>query len=219
MRFTVVILSAMLCLSARAEGTGEKNTDDDIVAAAEKLVAESQTAKTDSADAKTEAGLATTTTATATTTASTDASQSTVAQITADAAKENEIPAFTKTDKQAKSEGTLIWRLVGSMAFIALVGGILVFASRRWSLKKNKGGEKTRIEVLHQYHLGPKKSLVLVRVAGEAILIGATDHSVNMLKTITLIDDELEGVLGKDFNGFLEDEFSVEDMRTALSRA
>jgi hypothetical protein len=56
----------------------------------------------------------------------------------------------------------------------------------------------------------------LIRVAGEAILIGCTDQSVNMLKTVTLSDDELEGLLGKDFNGFLEDDFKIEDMRTAL---
>lgn len=193
MRFTIVILSALLCLNAFAEANKAEATDEDIVAAAEQLVSEGKTDQAVvSAATKTEA----------------------VAQ---EAKKESEIPVFTKSEKVTKSESSLLWRLLGSIAFIATIGGGLIFAGKRWKREKNKGGEKARIEVLHQYHLGPKKSVALIRVAGEAILIGCTDQSVNMIKSIALIDDELDGGLGgKDFNGFLEDEFSIEDMRSAL---
>jgi flagellar protein FliO/FliZ len=92
----------------------------------------------------------------------------------------------------------------------------MIYAAKRWSREKDKGGQKARIEILHQFHMGPKKSLALIRVAGEAILVGITDQNINMLKTITLIDDELEDIMGKDFNHFLEDEFSVEDVRKAI---
>ncbi len=189
MRFTVVILSAFLCLNAFAQTGKTETSDEDIVAAAEKLVSESQD---ESAAAKIEA-------------------------VALEAKKESEIPVFTKSEKVAKSESSLLWRLLGSIAFIATIGGGLIFAGKRWKRVGNKGGEKARIEVLHQYHLGPKKSVALIRVAGEAILIGCTDQSVNLIKSIALIDDELDGGLGgKDFNGFLEDEFSMEDMRSAL---
>ncbi len=221
MRFAVVILSALLCLNARAEGAGRAETsDEDIVAAAEKLVNEAkENAGTEAKDsAKTEATLNTATAGAAAAATTTAATQVPTAEaIGNETKKESEIPVFTKSDKVAKSESSLIWRLIGSLAFIAAIGGALIYTGKRWKRDKNRGGEKSRIEVLHQYHLGPKKSLALIRVAGEAMLIGCTDQSVNMIKPITLLDEELTGVFGnKDFNGFLEDEFTIEDMRTAL---
>lgn len=204
MRFTLVILAALFCLNARAEAAQAAN-DDDIVAAAEKMVNEDKAQSATPAAVKTDP--APTAAAATTTLAATDK----------DATDETKIPVFTKSEKVVKSQTSLLWRLLGSLAFVGLIGGALIFASRRWKSDRARGAEKTRIEMLHQFHLGPKKSVALIRVAGEAILIGCTDHSVNFIKSIALIDDELENVLGgKDFNGFLDDEFTVEDMRTAL---
>jgi flagellar protein FliO/FliZ len=198
-----VILTALLCLNVHAE---EKVSDDALVQAAEKLVA------TDAAANKE----ATASTVKSTET-STSATTATAAPVANDLSKENEIPVFLDNSKKAdKGFGAVMWRLLASLALIGVVGGGLIYASRRWTRQKDKGGSKARIEMLHQFHLGPRKSLALVRVSGEVSLIGITDHSINMIKTVTLIDDELEGVLGKDFNNFLEDEFSMEDVRTAL---
>ena len=202
MRFTSVILAAMLCLTARAEDKME-TSDEAIMAAAEKLVAEGKTLKTEEATAETEAAAA-------------------LAPAPASASvqkPENEIPVFSKSDKVVKSESSLIWRMVGSIALVAVIGGAMLYATRRWNWKTNKGGERARIEIMHQYHLGPRKSLALVRVAGEVILIGCTDQNINMLKQVTLIDDELAGIVNQNFNGFLEDEFQIEDMRNAMARA
>jgi flagellar protein FliO/FliZ len=102
------------------------------------------------------------------------------------------------------------------LAVIAITAALGLYASKRWARQKDKGGQKARIEMMHQYHLGPRKSLALIRVSGEAMLVGVTDHNINMIKAVTLIDDELEDVMGKDFNNFLEDEFSIEDVRGAL---
>lgn len=205
MRFTVVILAAMLCLSVRAETPDKTDSDEALMAAAEKLMSEGKTLKTEEATAETEAANAKTGAATVTS--------------TTENRPESEIPVFLKADKTAKSDSSLIWRMVGSIALIAVVGGAMLYATRRWSFKKNKGGERVRIEMLHQYHMGPRKSLALVRVAGEVILIGCTDHSINMLKPVTLIDDELAGVVNQNFNEMIEDEFHIEDMRSALTRA
>ncbi|HMN68384.1 MAG TPA: flagellar biosynthetic protein FliO, partial [Bdellovibrionales bacterium] len=103
-----------------------------------------------------------------------------------------------------------------SFGLLTAVAGSMYFAAKKWGRAKDKGGQKARIEMMHQFHLGPKKSVALIRVAGEALLIGVTDQNINMLKPVTLIDEELEQVMGKDFNNFLEDEFSVEDVRTAM---
>ncbi|MGZ3722955.1 MAG: FliO/MopB family protein [Bdellovibrionales bacterium] len=224
MRFTVVILSALLCFSAHAQtAASDKDSDEAIVAAAEKLVGEGKLLKTEevksepSGEAE-EAAVATAASITegATKSAATVTPTATITDIGQEAKKESEIPVFAKSEKVAKSESSLLWRLFGSMAVLCIVAAGLIFVTKRWTKAKTTGGEKVRIEVLHRYQLSPKNSLALIRVAGEAILIGCTDQSVNMLKTVTLIDDELEGLLGKDFNGFLEDDFKIEDMRTAL---
>lgn len=218
MRFTAVILSALLCLTAHAETASkalDQDSDEAIVAAAEKLVGEGRPLKTE--EVKSEpavegnGGMVTPVSATAETAKLTD---------TFAGKKESEIPVFTKSEKVEKAQESLLWRLFASLGLLAVVAGAMIFATKRYTRKTNTGGEKVRIEVLHRYQLSPKNSLALIRVAGEAILIGCTDQSVNMLKTVTLIDDELEGLLGKDFNDFLEDDFKIEDVRTALdSRA
>ncbi len=120
-------------------------------------------------------------------------------------------------NKPAEAKGTGIWRLVASLAVVAVTAVIALYASKRWTRQKDKGGQKVRIEMMHQLHLGPRKSVGLIRVAGETMLIGITEQNINMIKAVTLIDDELESVVNKNFNGFLEDEFSIEDVRTALS--
>jgi len=202
MRFTTVILSALVCLSIRAHAVNlDKASDEAIMAAAEQLVSEGQGPKAEEAKAEPAAIKA--------------EGQGPVEEV---GKKESEIPVFTKSEKVVKAENSLIWRLVASMILLGVVAGALIMTSKRYARTKNKGGEKVRIEMLHQYHLGPKKTLALIRVAGECLLIGCTDHAINMLKPVTLIDDELEGILGKDFNDFLEDDFKIEDMRTALSR-
>ena len=189
MSFTIVILTAMLCLNAGAESNIDGRSDDAIVAAAEQLLAESDAPAAAAAavvEAKKEL-------------------------------KESEIPVLLEPKKAAKSGSSMIWRLVASLAIIAAVAGIMIFASKKWGRRADKGGKTARIEILHQHHLGPRRSIALIRVAGETMLLGVTDQNVNMLKAITLIDEELEGAMTKDFNGFLEDEFSIEDVRNAIN--
>lgn len=193
MRITFVFLMAVFCLNARAE------SDEAIVAAAEKLVAESAEAKAE----------------TAATTDATDAKAELKTSQTE--VKESEIPVVMSAPKTAKAESNVIWRFLASAVLIAVVGGVLMYAARRWSRQKDKGGKQARIEVIHQMHLGPRKSLALIRVSGEVMLVGITDHNINMMKSIALIDDELESVVKGDFNGFLDDEFAMEDVHTIMS--
>ena len=187
MRFAFVILSAVLCLELNAQTISAETSDEALVAAAEQLISEGGRVEVAAVEPEKKE------------------------------LKESEIPVLVETKKEAKSESSFAWRLVLSFAVLIAIAGVLIFASKRWTKHKDKGGQKARIEILHQYHLGPRKSLALVRVSGEAILIGCTDQNINMLKSVTLIDDELEHIMNKDFNNFLEDEFSVEDVRSAIS--
>lgn len=207
MRFTIVILTAVLCL--QAHGTmDEKTSDEAIIQAAEKLIKEG-------ADAKEAKASATATDHKAADTKTAAAAAAADAPVTAQT-PESQIPVFLSGKNGEKSSSSTGWRLALSLTVVAAVGGALWFAGRRFNRQKDKGGNKARIEIMHQLHLGPRKSVALMRVSGETFLIGVTDQNINMLKSVTLIDDELEGVISKDFNNFLEDEFSVEDVRTAL---
>ena len=192
MKFTIVILSAVFCLNARA--AEEKSSDEALVAAAEQLIAEGQAEDKNQSEA------------------------TPVVEAKKEAEpKESEIPVVMSSAKPEGAKDNGIWRLVASLGVVAVTAAIALFAAKRWGRKKDKGGQKARIELMHQLHMGPRKSIGLIRVAGETILVGITDQNINMLKAVTLIDEELEHIAHKDFNGFLEDEFSIEDVRTALT--
>ena len=198
MKFTMVILTALLCLNAKAE-VSKDNSDEALEAAANQLIAEG--GRVDTASASTSA-----------TVAAAAPSAASVAE-----KNESEIPLVAEVKKAEQTESSLVWRMAASLGIVLVVAGSAAYAGKKYRRLKDKGGQKARIEIMHQLHFGPKKSIGLIRVAGEAILVGITDHNINMLKSVALIDDELENVAGKNFNNFLEEEFSIEDVRNALS--
>jgi flagellar protein FliO/FliZ len=206
MKFTLVILTALFCLNATAADVS-KESDEAIEAAANQLIAEGGKVATAPAPAPASASASDSATVTAT---------ETVAGANADAVAESEIPLVTEVKKAEKSESNLVWRMIASLGIVLVVAGCAAYAGKKYRRLKDKGGQRARIEIMHQLHLGPKKSVGLIRVAGEAILIGITDHNINMLKSVALIDDELENIAGKNFNNFLEEDFSIEDVRNAL---
>jgi flagellar biogenesis protein FliO len=135
-----------------------------------------------------------------------------VAKPAAAAAKtlsESQIPAFHEQKSVKASDSSAWMRLIGSGIFMILVTVVLFIAVKKMGKRKNIIGKKAKIDIIHQHFLGPKKSIALVQVAGETILIGITDHNINMIKSVALIDDEVEGQ-PQDFHGFLdEEEFTV----------
>ncbi len=222
MRFTIVILAAVFCLNANAESSIDQRSDDAIIAAAEQLIAEGEAnAAAEKANSSSSSdGTISLSGSNAATEASTgtanSATETSNLKLQTDNLKESDIPVFMTEKKAAKTDNSILWRLVASIFVIFAVAGGFMYAGKRWTRHKDKGGNKARIEIMHQMHLGPKRSIALIRVSGETMLVGITDHNVNMLKSVTLIDDELENIANKDFNNFLEDEFSIEDVRNAL---
>ena len=88
-------------------------------------------------------------------------------------------------------EKSLWSKMVMSLAIALSIFGGIVYAYRKWPGSKKIAQRAKMIEVLNQHHLGPKRSLAVIRVAGEAVLIGITDHNINILKTLSLLDDEM----------------------------
>ncbi|MCS6839123.1 MAG: flagellar biosynthetic protein FliO [Bdellovibrionaceae bacterium] len=50
------------------------------------------------------------------------------------------------------------------------------------------------IKVLNNYPLGHKKYLSVVQVAGETLLLGVTDHNINLIKDLTVLDEEIQSL-------------------------
>lgn len=223
------IISSMIFLtsaSAWAEtgGAPANVSDEQLVQAAEKLVADAKLVSVeDPVASKNEVAPATTATVTMeavdTAEVMAEATSDEAIQKAATPQKESEIPVIykTKETKETKSQ-SVIWRLVASFAILTIVGAGMIFASKRWTKRKDTVAQGARIEFMHQHHLGPKRSLALIRVAGETMIIGITDAHINLIKTITIIDTEMENAfVAPDFNHFLdEEEFSIEDVKSAI---
>ncbi len=121
--------------------------------------------------------------------------------------KENEIPVFREAHAKAEKPQSMWGRLLMSLVVVAAVAGGLIFATRRWAKAKNTVGGQAKVKVSHQLHLGPKKSIALIEVAGEHLLIGVTDHNINLLKTLSIINDEIPENVPHSFEDVLQEDF------------
>lgn len=131
--------------------------------------------------------------------------EKTSAAIARDTRPESEIPVFASATPEKKTAGAGIERLVITLFVVCVVLGAALFGIKRWSInRKGQASSPTKIQILTQHHLGPKKSLAIIQVAGEAILIGITDQNISMLKTLALIDDEVPGLVPKNFSDELD---------------
>ncbi|HPI39971.1 MAG TPA: flagellar biosynthetic protein FliO [Pseudobdellovibrionaceae bacterium] len=154
---------------------------------------------------------------------STKDSSSSVSTIQNTAAAENQTNESEKSialnlekDKKLNVAGSDSPFKTIAMVLVMILMGV---GSFYW-IKKNAIQQKsshTQIKVLSQFYLGPKKSLAIVRVAGESILIGVTDQNINMIKSLSLLDEDIPEESPKDFKEELvkkttqetEEEFSM----------
>jgi flagellar protein FliO/FliZ len=114
------------------------------------------------------------------------------------AEKESQIPIQLKaaalpTAVQSGSRG-----LFAGLAVVLFVAGLAAWGIRKYSIS-NRSADTKRIKVLTQYHLGPKKSLAVVQIAGESVLIGVTDHHISHIRTLSLLSEEVEDLEGGSF--------------------
>lgn len=118
---------------------------------------------------------------------------------------EAKIPVLTAstTSREHRSGGTTS-RLLMSLGLVLILAIAIGYGAKYWTRKRLGFQEQTKIQILSQYHLGPKKSLVIVQVAGESLLLGMTDQSINLIKPLALIDDEVPTTSPSHFLGELE---------------
>lgn len=130
------------------------------------------------------------------------------------AKKESEIPLNLEAKKTAAANESPFFK------FILVVGILGTLLAGSWILlkkynTKNISKNHNEIKILAQHYLGPKKSLAVVRVAGESILVGITDNNINMIKSLSLLDEELPEVTPNDFSKLItkEDDFGASQVK------
>lgn len=123
----------------------------------------------------------------------------------AETLKESDYKLNVDTNKNQSIKETSVYRLLASFGLVFVILAMSVWGLRNWSKKRGVQNNAMKIRVLTQHFLGPKKSLAIIQVAGESILIGVTDHNISMLKTLALIDDEIPANEPNKFDSALYD--------------
>lgn len=142
--------------------------------------------------------------------------------------QKSESEILVKLEPSKKSgEGDSPWiRLFAGLAIVGvLAAGSMIYIKK---IKKGKFNSEPApdIKVLTQHYLGPKKSLAIIRVAGESILIGITDQNISLIKELSLLDEDIpESIpskfslkIDKENNNELEnDEFSISGIKDVVT--
>jgi len=137
--------------------------------------------------------------------------------------KESEIPVLASVKKDKIITAGSSGRVFLSLLIIGLLAGGMYFFSKWYTKKNHKDADTNRIRVLNQHFLGPRKSLAIIRVAGETILIGVTDQNISMIKALSLIDDEIPETVPASFAKTLKnadsdvDEYVVNNIKDKIS--
>lgn len=118
---------------------------------------------------------------------------------------ENEIPVLVTKDK-SKEAASSPW--VRILVGLGVLGGLLlsvVLVSKKIQQKRAGAAfNHDSIKVVSQKYLGPKRCLTLVRVSGEYLLLGVTDHNISLVKSLSVINDELPNLEPKDFGSTIK---------------
>jgi flagellar protein FliO/FliZ len=104
---------------------------------------------------------------------------------------ESDIPLSFGADKGVVLEkpGSSTKMLLG-FVIVGLLLGAAVYFVRKYGNNKGSHSSLMQIKVTAQHYLGPKKSIAVIRVAGESLLIGITDHQINLIKGLSILDEE-----------------------------
>lgn len=114
--------------------------------------------------------------------------------------KESEIPVHLEATKKASSGEGSLFKILSAIGIVGLLACAAYFFIKKYSIKAGKSSQATQIKILTQHYLGPKKSLAIVRVAGESILVGITDQNISLIKALSLLDEEIPEETPKSFN-------------------
>jgi len=84
---------------------------------------------------------------------------------------------------------SFFWSFMKMLTTLSMVIGMMIgalYLMKKYFYRSPVAtGSSGLIRVISSHHLGPKKSIMLVEVLGEIILLGVSDHQMSMLTTIS----------------------------------
>lgn len=93
------------------------------------------------------------------------------------------------------------FKMILVLGFLVSLLLVVLYVVKRFFWKKiSKGGVDESIRVITSAYVGPKKSIALVEVAGERIVVGITNDNISML---TKVNKDME------FNAVLREQISI----------
>jgi flagellar protein FliO/FliZ len=112
---------------------------------------------------------------------------------------EDQIPLSMEATKKVADGGSAATKALFSALIIVVLLGTSYYFVRKYKTSNTINKSNMQIKVLTQHYLGPKKSLAIIHVAGESILVGITDTNISMIKSLSLIDDEVPAEMPNNF--------------------
>ncbi len=113
---------------------------------------------------------------------------------------EDQIPLALAAETKTAEVNNPMTKALGSAAIVMILLAASYYYVRKYKTSNTINKSSMQIKVLTQHYLGPKKSLAIVHVAGESMLIGITDTNISMIKSLSLIDDEVPADMPKTFS-------------------
>jgi flagellar protein FliO/FliZ len=103
------------------------------------------------------------------------------------------LPSLARAEGLPSQEYSFISSFIQMTAALSIVIG-LILLTRHFSGKLLKGGVVDRfglhhIRVVETRAISPKKTLVLVEVGGEYLLLASTENSLNLLKQVHVLEE------------------------------
>lgn len=123
--------------------------------------------------------------------------------------KETEIPVQMETVKKGDSHESPFLRIFISLGVIGILGGGAFHFLRKYRYSNDPKSQAAQIKIITQHYLGPKKSLAIVRVAGESVLIGVTEQNITMIKSLSLLDEDVPEETPKEFHSVFSKEIGA----------
>lgn len=82
------------------------------------------------------------------------------------------------------------FRMILSLCLIAGLGSLFLILAHFWRKKFQTTLDHKKMRIMTQFYLGSKKKLIILRVAGEYLLLGVTDSNISLIKTLSLLDED-----------------------------
>jgi len=103
------------------------------------------------------------------------------------------LPSLARAEGLPSQEYSFISSFIQMIAALSIVIG-LILITRHFSGKLLKGGVVDRfgsrhIRVVETRAVSPRKSLILVEVGGEYLLLASTENNLNLLKQVHVLEE------------------------------